>query len=582
MILVLAGAALFVVAWAALFVPYGVAGIRLDAGPNGPYVASYRGAAAMAAGIRVGDLVDVRALSYSERLRLVAGTVSGGVLRLRVAHPNEPYRDVAVVVGPAVTGLDALAGRLPIGRTALLLARVMVSLIAFGVAALIGWRRPSFAAASILFYACGTISARGTAALFAWLPDPLFGVAAWIVLTLCAQLPSYAFLLFLTWFPDVPVTAAQRRRATVAFGILAVAFVVEGTLALTRGLFLPALLALDDAESWIAPAMVIAFAVLAFASTAGENRHRIGWVLAGVGVSALALTTENFVDRIPVTLIDSDVRQWTLVWMTVLQSSFYFALAYAVLRHRVLDIGFVLNRTLVYGVLTTVVVIVVSLVDWLCGHFISATKFALAFEALVAVALGLALNRLHRVAERFVDRVVFRERHVAETRMRQRAVALAFAENESSIDATLACDARTIMRLSSGAVFRRDPDGVRRFIRMAADGWGDGDTSAIETSSMLARSLMARTEPVVLPDLAIDHPGLPSAAARPALAVPILFQAELVGFALYGPHDDGTMPDPEEIGLLAHLAATAGGVYEIVELRRWRRSVTAPPPLPVP
>jgi hypothetical protein len=148
-VLVLASAALFVVAWAALFVPFGTAGIRLEGRPNGVYVASVRdGAAATAASIRIGDRIYVRALSYSERLRLVAGAVSGTIIKMRVAHQNEPYRDVAVVAGRAQTALDGLAGRLPLGRTVLLLAQVAVSSIAFGVAALIGWRRPSLAAAA--------------------------------------------------------------------------------------------------------------------------------------------------------------------------------------------------------------------------------------------------------------------------------------------------------------------------------------------------------------------------------------------------------------------------------------------------
>jgi len=47
---------------------------------------------------------------------------------------------------------------------------------------------------------------------------------------------------------------------------------------------------------------------------------------------------------------------------------------------------------------------------------------------------------------------------------------------------------------------------------------------------------------------------VPSGAARPAIAIPIVTQHELIGFALFGNRHDGALPDPEEIGLLANSA----------------------------
>lgn len=49
---------------------------------------------------------------------------------------------------------------------------------------------------------------------------------------------------------------------------------------------------------------------------------------------------------------------------------------------------------------------------------------------------------------------------------------------------------------------------------------------------------------------------------------------ELLGFVLYGKHDDGSSPDPDEITLLQRLAHAAGIAYGNVESRRWRERAT--------
>jgi hypothetical protein len=64
-------------------------------------------------------------------------------------------------------------------------------------------------------------------------------------------------------------------------------------------------------------------------------------------------------------------------------------------------------------------------------------------------------------------------------------------------------------------------------------------------------------------------------------------QHELTGFALYGNRADGASPDPEEVSLLARLAAAAGNAYGAVEARHWRERAAeleayATPQAPLP
>jgi len=578
MVLVLVSIGLLALGAGEWLFPIGTAGTRVQ-GTAGDTRIGYLVDArvANAAGIHVGDRIDLQSFSYGDRVRFFAGASPGSVLHVRIAHGNGPFRDVAVTMIRRPTLEDGLAGHATAPRTAQMLAQAAAAIIAFGVAALIGWRRPSIAAAALVFTAAGTIEATRAAALVAWLPDPLFMPIAFTLGALFAQLPAYAVLVFIAWFPHAPQTTGERRRATWAVAIFGAALVFECAKTAYFKSYEPVALAAAEISPWLAIAAVIAFTTTAYVAATGETRRRVAWVLAGIVVSCFALTIYNAIGFLPDAFVSPTGRQWWYAATSGAGISFSVALAYAVLRHRVLDLGFVFNRTLVYGVLTTLVVVVVSLVDWVCGHFFIATRFTLAFEALVAIAMGVVLNRLHTATERIVDRVVFRSRHVAETRLRQRAMALAFAHDEADIDTTLACDACAILGLASAAVFRRDPDAVGRYHRLASFGWDDDTATAIDAGSILVRSLLTEGGIVVLDDLAIDHPGLPAGGGRPALAVPVVFQSELLGFVLYGPHVDGTLPDPEELDLLRHLAKEAGGVYEIVELRRWRRSMLIHP-----
>jgi hypothetical protein len=551
--------------------PTGKLGVSVSA--DGTRIVRLRDpAAANAAGVYVGDRIDVRGMTLPQRLRLFAGTVPGGVVQARVAHAGGPFRDVTLVAKPTATLADTLAGRATVATAMYVLSQITIALLALGVAAVIAWRRPSVAAAVLVYAAGGTVEATRLAATFASLPDPLFAAIALVCGAVFAQLPAYALLVFLAWFPRAPATPREWTFARWAVGAFVVACIFEFVKTWYWKSYLPGELVAEAASPWLATAAVIVFTVTRYAMASGETRRRIAWVLVGLVLSTVGLTVFNAVALLPVTVVGPEAKSWWYAAMDVLSMSLWLSLAYAVLRHRVLDLGFVVNRTLVYGLLTTLVVVVVSLVDWLCGHFL-ASRFSLAFEAIVAVGLGLALNNLHGRTEHLVDRVVFRERHRAETRLRQRASALAFAQSETDIDTTLASDACAILRLASGAVFRRDPDAGARYRRVAAHGWEDADATVIDAGSILVRSLLTERGIVVLEDLAIEQPGLPGGLARPAIAVPIAFQPELVGFVLYALHVDGTLPDPEELDLLHQLAKSAGSVYEIVELRSWRRSL---------
>ena len=136
-------------------------------------------------------------------------------------------------------------------------------------------------------------------------------------------------------------------------------------------------------------------------------------------------------------------------------------IAYAVFRLRVLDVNFVLNRALVYGVLSLGVVTMVSILDWLFSRVVAIGRLAVGFELLTAIGIGFLLDRINRSVESFVESVFFRRRRLAERYLRRAASALPYATDEAAIADGLVQVPVDAIDLAAAALYRRSAGGTR-------------------------------------------------------------------------------------------------------------------------
>lgn len=511
------------------------------------------------AGLRAGDVVVLQPLTLSERYRLLTGY---GPLGSTITFPvrrGDTTRVVTLRAGPGTP-------RIGTDPTTLLL-QATIQLVILGALVLI---RPSLATAALVFYGTGAVTTFAVVGEFSALPDPWFGVVAVAIVAAFSALPYLALPVFITRFPHSPHSRAgiaRMRAADAIFVVATVWFVLEA-------IFEPV-----EFSSWgsfadvglaiVVPLVIIlGFGATAYRDADGESRRRIGWVMAGFVIAAISDAAINALLVNRATRGSSSLALLTNV-LQLAPCLFPIALAYAVLRHRVLDIGFALNRTMLYATMTTIVVGVVSLLDWGVSRAFAEQRWALAIEGFVTVGFGFTLNWLHGRTERLLDRVVFRKRHVAEKRIEYRIDALGFASSTGAVDEALGIDACRILELRSGAVFTRVAESPL-FRRALSTGWEDGTAQNIDSDALLVRTLRSLERPTFLDEVAVEPEAFPLGEARPVLAVPIVAQHELVGFALYGNRADGASPDPEEVMLLARLAAAAGNAYGAVEARQWR------------
>jgi hypothetical protein len=143
--------------------------------------------------------------------------------------------------------------------------------------------------------------------------------------------------------------------------------------------------------------------VVRFRRASGQERQQLKW-LAAVGALMLGFAVEGVFASPWHGLL------WDAVAWAVLFSAVYAAIGIAVLKHRLYDIDRLLNRTLVYGLLTVggvgVYVGVVKLAEWLLREGVGLGGSLLA-TAVIAVGFAPARDRLQRL----VDRRLYGERH---------------------------------------------------------------------------------------------------------------------------------------------------------------------------
>lgn len=310
------------------------------------------------------------------------------------------------------------------------------------------------------------------------------------------------------------------------------------------------------------PLAALAALVIAYATSSGSDRHRIVPVLCAFAAfiaSAAGVTVYS--------QLYTDVTGATVTGAISNAAMLALALAVAngVIRHRVVDISFVVSRTVVYTLLTSLIVGAFVLIDFVSSKVLDRLQLAIVLEAGAALAFGFSLNALHSRIDRFIDSVLFRRRHIAEQHLERAGKTLGHAESTAFIDEVLVAEACDALALASAAVFHRTGNGD--FTRVQSVGWDESHSTLILHDDHLAVTLLAELEPIDIAAIRRTHANMPAGLAQPLLAIPFAVRHEMLGFALYGGHVGGEAIDPDERRTLVHLAAAAAAAYEHVRAR---------------
>jgi hypothetical protein len=405
----------------------------------------------------------------------------------------------------------------------------------------------------------------GTSPVFMYwahvLSPPAYVALTFVLSTVFGPWSVLPLLPFVLRFPNGDVLGWRRRIDPFVWILLALSFalyVVEWRI-FSRTESLPAW---DTVASAVIPlgAFVLAGLILAknLATASPSDRQRWGFLVIGTFVSFVAYAI-YFVPGVPFAV--GQVVGFAVVLMPI-------CIAYAVFRLRVLDVNFVLNRALVYGVLSLGVIAFVSVLDWFFSRVVAIGRLAIGLELLATIAIGFMLDRINRSVERFVETVFFRKRRVAENLLRRAASALPYATDERAIIDGLVQVPVDAIELAAAALYRRSNGGAR-FEGVATARQTTIAPAGFDGNDLLVRMLLADESVVWLDDLQSRFDV--ESAAIYTLAVPVTVRHELVSFTLYGAHANGAQLDPDEVELLKELAREASRAYDHVEAERARK-----------
>jgi len=490
------------------------------------------GSPAARAGIRPGD-----SISFG----------STALERARVQYAL-PGTRVTVFVNGAQKTLVAPKGSFP----TLLVAPSIIRLAFLAVAALLAWRRPEDSAARVLvlFLFCY--------ALLLGLPNNLMPtpLLSFIVLqigsTILLLTGTGAAATFAAQFPSgvakpVPRRLARTAQILVALGV--VLTIVVGAFSLPdRGIAL-----VNNAIAWIfiaIAALVVVTLAVAYAAGAQSERQRRRWVFLMLGIGLAAVLIDVAVQT---TLGYSQIVDLaTLLCIGVIP----FGLAYVILRHRVIDVGFVLNRAVVYGAVSVIIVGIFVIVESLTSKYVEQHSQAgsIALQLAVALTLGFSIRFIHARVDRVVDSVLFRQRHLDEEAIKDFTHDAHYITSGDVVLERCVTVSLKHGRATKAGIWLRDGSKTYR-----SHDSNFGSSAGIDENDPALVAMRARR---VVADLHVLGSTLPG-----TVAFPMIVRGELIGTLVCGAKEQGEAYAPDETAALRDMASAVGHALDAMRIR---------------
>lgn len=355
------------------------------------------------------------------------------------------------------------------------------------------------------------------------------------------------------------------RGGLLALALLSVVYVLDDALA-THGLVAGSALQQAIGQvAWTVLDPYVIGAVLSLAALVGSwrrslglQRARVGWVVMALGLLLVSQLLFNLSY-----LLDAPVPH-RFLWLDAVTCASLALLAYAVVRHRVFDIGFALNRVLVFSIASAIVVAARVVLDWATRQLMhgAVADTPVAVDAAITLVLVLLFLPLQRVVGERVTRLFFRQWEASAEQLR------AFVERAPHVT---------------------DAGELRRKLLSAIDAFGSGTGSAmfvqdgsgyrcVESTARGAPERIDENDDTVVELRRVqgavplgDSRGTTPLAARFALALPISARGRLGAFVLVGHKPQQELYRPDELTLLARSVRSVGLDLEALRVEELER-----------
>ena len=500
------------------------------------------GDAERTSGLREGDTLLLPQIDAPGRLAV------SQIVAMQVAHVNETTR-LVVQRGDQQLSLPYTFHHTDgVGR---FLAQLGFKFVILAVGLLVLWRGRDRASLLLGLWCLGIVVA---------LPDAWWGglpfngrlFGSFLTAALWTCLP---FILYLV--VESIVTGVGSRTKTIARILMAITIAPSlivnafNTAALSWTGCAPVFL-----DPWIVNAafassqlVTIGFFVVSYMRSTGLERLRVRWVFWAYMLSrfGVLLNLFNRISLHPVHL--SGIEFFTVM-------IFPIGCAYAILRHHIIDVNFVLNRTLVYTILTTLAVGIFIIVENVLNAIAVNRGVGLAVELTLALSLGLSFNALHKRTENAIERTLFRRKHQAAVALQRLSEEAAYTESAGALLDRITTEIPQATGARSAAVYERIDGGYK-----LAAGGGNDMPQTVNTDDLAFVRLRKGLSQVDLTDV-------PSALGTDGFAFAFAVRGQLVGALVCSRRLNGESYAPDEVAMLRNVAHEVGAELHAIRTRQ--------------
>jgi len=282
-----------------------------------------------------------------------------------------------------------------------------------------------------------------------------------------------------------------------------------------------------------------------------ELKQRQRWVLLSFSIYAI-LTLGNWIVNIWLPVQAQVFWEW--LWL-IGALVVYSGLVYAVLRYRVFNFGFAVNRALIYSTTSILLLVSFGIIEWLSEHvlhFESREKNIL-LDGGLALAVFLAFHRVRRVVESFIERVLFYPWHHNEEALRHFVRRAAHITTREALLAAFGTELQRFTKSAGHAIYQMGRGGTFNTVNQSLP----DAPGVVDVDDGVAVALRAEAAPIEINDI--------DTVLKAEWALPMLHRGALGGFVLLGSKPNKEAYRPDEIEVLGF--ATHQLTLDLVALR---------------
>ncbi len=306
----------------------------------------------------------------------------------------------------------------------------------------------------------------------------------------------------------------------------------------------------------------------------GIKKLQIKYILAGaLGFGGISILVSFILPYFKISIVAPFDAQSSLIFVA-------FSL-YAIIRHRLLDIRFVLTRSIVYGFLLTVVALLFTFITFLSAQFFGGTSNSRVVVSIIAAALIVfGLEPFKRLLSRATDRVFFKAKVDYQRLLRDISEVLSVQINRDQLIRAIRVKLKEGLKVKLVATLvRQTGEGADNQFVALQDLLAEHPNLVIADTSPLVQYIRDRKRPSLIESLERKIEDTPEDKRKPleasraeferlgvALAAPIFAQNNLVAILLLGPKLSGDSFTNDDLQLIEVLSPQIGSAIQKANL----------------